>query len=163
MFFSLFLRVEFLYKPYAADPNENAVKLHNFNRLAKQLSKKVEKYAFPKMRKLFLWQIVSGCSPLTLADAEAAIGKLKVRKDCPNDADLESLSDKELMPILKAIRDTQIDKLRNKVVHKQAYRPTWEEVESALDECRKLLPPLTWHLGLHDDPGWYVGENLAGR
>jgi len=41
-------------------------------------------------------------------------------------------------------------------VHKQAYRPTREETEAALEEARSVLFPLTSRLGLYDDINWYL-------
>jgi hypothetical protein len=50
---------------------------------------------------------------------------------------------------------TNIHGLRNSVVHKQAYRPTYEEARRALDEARDILFPLGLRLELRDDPNWY--------
>ena len=49
-FFSLFFRVELLYKPFAADPDQN---LSELNELAKALQKKISDHAFRGMRALF--------------------------------------------------------------------------------------------------------------
>src|SRR2546430_2289653 len=76
VFFSLFLRVELLYKPFAADPEQNT---DHFNRLAEQLSEKVKEHAFGGMRALFLRQLISGARPQTLVEAEAAIAALDDR------------------------------------------------------------------------------------
>ena len=52
--------------------------------------------------------------------------------------------------LLKALRATTINTLRNQVVHKRAYRPTREEAESALEETRSIIFPLTQRLGLYE-------------
>ena len=153
VFFSLFLRVELLYKPFARDERKD---INHFNRLAEMLSKKVERCTFIPMRKLFLQQIIAAPRPANLAEAEMLIAKLKVPSCEPADTELERLGDEELIALLKGVKKTTIHKCRNAVVHKRAYRPTREETEAALEEARSLLLPLTNRLGLYDDINWYL-------
>jgi hypothetical protein len=148
----LFLRVELLYKPFAADPGMD---IDQLNRLAEQLAKKTENQAFAKMRNLFLRLVVSRISPKSLVEAGVAIAALRPKE--PTDAELESLPDQQLVALLKSVKKTRIIKLRNKVVHKQAYRPTRDEAEAALNESRLVLFPLSQRLGLYDDLNWYMG------
>ncbi|MCI0559021.1 MAG: hypothetical protein MN733_11035 [Nitrososphaera sp.] len=158
VFFSLFLRVELLYKPFAADPNKD---IDHLNRLIEQLADKVKTQTFGPMRALFLRQLISGSSPKTLTEAEAAISALEDHPRDPGDVELDSLSDKELVVLIKAIKRTTVGRLRNQVVHKRAYRPTREEVELALKETRSTLFPLTQRLNLYDDINWYMALNGA--
>lgn len=153
VFFSLFLRVELLYKPFARDIRKDISRL---NRLAEQLNEKVKEYTFARMRALFLRQLIAGLRPANLAEAEAAIAGLEDRPSDPKDTELEALSDRQLVDLLKALKSTTINILRNRVVHKQAYRPTREEAEAALEEARSLLFPLTSRLGLYDEINWYM-------
>ncbi|RLC71529.1 MAG: hypothetical protein DRI26_04920 [Chloroflexi bacterium] len=148
VFFSLFLRVELLYKPFARDGGED---INCLNRLAEMLIKKVERCTFVPMRKLFLQQIIAAPRPANLAEAETLIANLEVPSCEPTDTELERLDDEELVALLKGVKNTTIHKLRNAVVHKRAYRPTREETEAALEETRLLLSRLTNRLGLHDD------------
>ena len=151
--FNLFFRVELLYKPFAIDLYKDIDRL---NILADQLAKKVKNHTFGAMRALFLHQVVSGSAPRTLDESEVAIAALDDRPQDPRDIELDSLSDAELAGILKALKATKINKLRNQVVHKRAYRPTREEAELALEETRSIIFPLTKHLDLCDDISWYV-------
>jgi len=153
LFFSLFLRVELLYRPFAADPDKD---INRLNSLAEQLAEKVKNHAFGPMRALFLRQLVSGVTPKTLAEAEVAIATLDDRPKDPSDNEVESLPDNGLTALLKALKATTINRLRNQVVHKRAYRPTREEAELALEETRSIIFPLTQRLGLYDDINWYV-------
>lgn len=167
VFFSLFLRVELLYKPFARDIEKD---IDHLNRLAEQFSEKVKSHTFAPMRALFLRQIIYGPHPANLAEAEKAIGgleaglkaRLKARPSDPTDAELEVLGDKQLVALLKALKSATINTLRNRVVHKQAYRPTREEAEAALEEARSLLFPLTSRLGLRDDINWYMSRVNRG-
>jgi hypothetical protein len=153
VFFSLFLRVELLYRPFAADPDKD---IDQVNRLAKQLAEKVKDHTFGKMRALFLRQLVSDTSPKNLAEAKAAIAVLEDQPKDPADAELDSLPDKQLVALLKAMKQTTINRLRNQVVHKRAYRPTRHEAEAALEETRSVLLPLSQRLCLYDDINWYI-------
>jgi len=156
VFFSLFLRVELLYKPFARDIGRHTKQL---NRLAEQFSEKVKGHTFARMRALFLRQLIAGPSPADLAEAEDAIARLDDHPCDPRDAEIDALGDRQLVVLLKAVQRTAINILRNKVVHKQAYRPTREEAEAALDEARSLLFALTGRLGLYDDINWYLRQS----
>lgn len=154
VFFSLYLRVELLYKPFGADRNQG---LADLNRISGGLHDKIKEHTFTPMRALFLQHIVTGQPPKNLVEAEAMVTALPHRPgDPPKDVAIESLGDAKLVPLLKALKATSIHTLRNSIVHKQAYRPTREEVEAALKETRSILFPLTSHLQLHDDINWYM-------
>lgn len=153
VFFSPFFRVELLYKPFAADPDQD---LADLNRLSEELREKLQKHTFARMRALFLQHIVNGPSSKDLADAAAVIAGLPDNPGDPKDTAIESLGDAKLVPLLKALKATSINTLRNRVVHKQAYRPTRAEVEAALQETRSILFPLTSHLQLYDEINWYM-------
>lgn len=153
VFFSLFLRVELVYKPFGALPGQ---KVSDLNRLSEKLQNKIKKHTFTDMRALFLKHMVNGSPPKNLTEAAAVVAKFPKHPQTPNDADIESLSDAKLVRLLKALRTTNIHTLRNCVVHKRAYRPTGDEVDAALKKTRSILFPLTRHLQLHDDVNWYT-------
>lgn len=153
IFFSLFFRVELLYKPFGSDPEQE---LADLNRLSEELHDKIKEHTFSGMRALFLEHMVTGRSPKNLAEAAAVVAALPDRPREPKDAAIESLGDAKLVPLLKAVKATSIHTLRNRVVHKQAYRPTREEVEEAIKETRSVLFPLTRHLQLYDEINWYI-------
>ncbi|HWP56373.1 MAG TPA: hypothetical protein VNL14_00635 [Candidatus Acidoferrales bacterium] len=153
VFFSLFFRVELLYKPFGADPEQEPADL---NRLSEELHEKIKEHTFTGMRALFLEHMVTGRSPKNLAEAAAMVAALPDRPREPRDAAIESLGDAKLVPLLRAVKTTSINTLRNRVVHKQAYRPTREEVEEAIKETQSVLFPLTRHLNLYDEINWYM-------
>lgn len=145
MFFSLFLRVELLYKPFDAVPHQ---RLADLNRLLEELQKKIEKHTFGPMRALFLQHIVAGCSAKNLVESGALIAALPDHPQKPKETDIDGIHDAKLVLLLRKLRDTKINKLRNDVVHKNAYRPTRDEVEAAIEETRSILFPLTERLQL---------------
>lgn len=156
IFFSLFLRVEILYKPFGANPDHDIAEL---NRLSDALTDAIREHAFCSMRALFLRHIVEQRPPATLAESANLIAAMPGRPGNPKDSSIEGLSDRELIPLLKAVKATTIHTLRNRVVHKRAYRPSREEVEESLKEARSVLLPLTYRLDLHDDINWYMRNN----
>ncbi len=153
VFFSLFLRVQLLHKPFATDPNQD---LADLNRLSEALQEKIKDHTFVPMRALFLQHIVAHCSPKNLIEAEVVIAALPDHPGEPKDTAIQGLNDAKLDPLLKALKSTSIHTLRNRAVHKHAYRPTRDEVEAALEETRSILFPLTSHLQLYYDINWYM-------
>jgi len=153
VFFSLYFRVELLYKPFGADLDQELTEL---NRISENLHAKIKKHTFAPMRALFLQHMVTRQSPKNLVEAEAIVAALPEQPGDPKDAAIENLGDAKLVPLLKSLKTTSIHTLRNNTVHKQAYRPTRDEVETAIKETRSILFPLTSHLQLYDDINWYM-------
>jgi hypothetical protein len=161
VFFSLFFRVELLDQPFGTDLDQPFgtdldQELADLNRLSEELHDKIKEHTFTRMRALFLQHMVTGHSPENLAEAAAVVAALPDRPGDPKDAAIESLGDAKLVFLLKALKATSIHTLRNRIVHKQAYRPNRKEVEVALKEARSILFPLTSHLRLYDDINWYM-------
>ena len=152
LFFGLFFRVELLYKPFAADSSQN---LADLNRVAENLDAKIKNYAFARMKALFLQHAVARKSPKSVAEAATVVAGLPCHPGVPKNADIGALEDPKLVPLLKDIKNTTIDTLRNQVVHKAAYRPTRQEVEEALAEARSILFPLGTYFNLHDETSRY--------
>ena len=159
-FFSLYLRVELLYKPYVADPQSSSKKLEQLNALSQELQEKTKRHTFQTMRALFLRRMIDQQSVASLCDATRIIdANIDHPLDVSN-SDIEALkySDAALIQLLKDLNRTKIHELRNRVVHRGAYRPTREEAEECLDETESILFPLTGRLQLHDDLNFYVSE-----
>jgi hypothetical protein len=156
VFFSLFFRVELLYRPFAFDPDQEMADL---NSLSKELHGKIKKYTFAPMRALFLSYIGASHPPKTLAEASSVVSALPNNPKDPSDAAIESHSDVKLVSLLKALKRTNINTLRNQIVHQRAYRPTREQVGEALEETRSILFPLTSRLKLYDEINWYMKRN----
>ena len=156
MFFSLFLRVYLLYKPYTADANSGlAGSLDKVNELSATLHHKIERLTFPSMRKLFLSEVTNTMPVIDLLSAEKRILSLRPQQDTL-DSNIEALGDGNLVQLLKDLKGTDIHNVRNAVVHKQGHRPTKEEATKYFEEAKSILFPLTHHLDLHDDLNWYV-------
>ena len=157
MFFGLYLRVAFLYRPFSSD--WNAASLNHMNQVSEQLRKKVRKCAFWDMRAIFLRQVTAPSPPVNLVEAAEIIKTLDCKSPCPKEGDLRAVSDTKVANLLINLKKTTVNTLRNKVVHKIAYRPTRAKAENAVEEARSILLPLTNCLDLHDDVHWYCGRS----
>jgi hypothetical protein len=153
VFFALFLRVELVFRPWAADPDRDISEL---NRLLRLLRAKIENHGFNKLRAIVALRVAEAHPPKNVAEAEAAIKGLGADAFGPlGRIDLKNLPDKATGDLLSSLVATNVGSLRNSVVHKRAYRPTLDEARRALDEARSILCPLGSRLDLHDDPNWY--------
>ena len=159
VFFSLYFRVELLYKPYAGTPKGG--NLSRLNEVAERLTTKTKDDGFEKMRSAFLTHIVSGVSPGTLDDSERVIDAFPPRPQEPPDSAIRSLSDPKISQLLLEVKKAKIATLRNNVVHKTAYRPTKDEAKNALEEGMNLLLPLGSLLDLQDDVNWYCRKQFG--
>ncbi len=153
VFFSLYFRVELLYKPYAGTPKGGS--LPRLNDLAQRLITNTKPYAFEAMRSAFLTHMVSGVRPTNLDDSEKVIDAFPPKPAVPPDSAIRSLSDPKISQLLLEVKKAKIATLRNNVVHKTAYRPTVDEAKNALEEGMNLLLPLGSRLDLQDDVNWY--------
>ncbi|MGD9873790.1 MAG: hypothetical protein AB7T27_05925 [Kiritimatiellia bacterium] len=152
VFFSLFMRVNLLYRPFGADDEPD---LHTFNRLSRELHGKIKDHTFGPMRALFLWQLATQIPPENLVEAEVVIAALPKKPKEPADEVLEAIGNSKLVPLLKAIKHATVNTLRNEVVHKRAYRPKRGETKEAMDTARSTLLHLSYLLDLHDNVNMY--------
>lgn len=111
------------------------------------------------MRSLFLELVANGTAFTRLADAEAWIDSLMPNaRPKPPKSLIEAMPDLRLQSLLLRLYDSDIGTFRNRVVHKDAYRPTREEAEDALNHATELLHPLTTLLRLRGDASWYMAR-----
>ena len=155
MFFSLFLRVELLYKPFVADPNPKRSENQNrMNVLSKKLDCKTKRWTFDPMRSIFLSEVTDQQPVPDLRVSEGRIDSLKSRS--ASECKIRALSDTRLIPPLICLRDTGINKVRNAILHKQGYRPTKKEAKKYLEEAGSILFKLTRYLDLRDDLNYWI-------
>jgi hypothetical protein len=154
VFFSQYLRVELLYRPFALDSDQD---IEQLNQLAKLLYEKVKKQAFVSMRNQFFYQVLQQRQISSLKEAEKNINTLPERASEPSDNDLKSIADQELSELLLRLKSSKVGELRNGIVHQRAYRPTLEEVNDTLKDTREILFPLASMLKIQgEDLNWYM-------
>jgi hypothetical protein len=161
-FFSQYLRVELLYKSFASDLKTNEGDIKKLNDLMKSLHEKTEKLAFHDMQNLFFYQVLHPPHPASLREAEGIINTLSSKRNPGLGSDdrirnATIFSSKWVPELLVRLWSCDVSELRNRVVHKSAYRPTLEEVNNALKETREILLPLGQLLDVRvDDVNRYM-------
>jgi hypothetical protein len=156
VFFSQYLRVDLLYKPFARGPLEDIERLNNVMAL---LYDKTRKLSFDRMKNLFLSCVLDGARPKSLPEAEDIINGFSDKSPCPSDEQITNatISGHEgVRELLLRLKSCKVPEKRNRVVHQHAYRPTLDEVNEALKETREILFPLGSTLDVRiDDANLY--------
>jgi hypothetical protein len=144
-----------LYRPYYANERYRG-KVDQFNRLSKQLHETIERATFRPLKKILINTVVECVHPEDLDESELAIPRIKAEKFGRKlDADrVDAFPDPLLRDVLLRLQNLGVDELRNRVIHKESYRPRRGEVDRCLDEidvlidARRRLPVYT-----HDEWG----------
>jgi hypothetical protein len=158
VFFNHFLYVQLVYRPFANDGSRDLARL---NQLMSVLCKRVRNLSFRPMRDLTLHLIVHKVAPASLGAAEAEVARIPRRQIeiLPLLREhIEAVDDDRLRLLLLRLSEAGANTLRNRVVHKDASRPTQEEAQAAYKEAREILFGLTGRLRLGHDITWYIRE-----
>jgi hypothetical protein len=156
VFFSLFLRVELGYKPFAREANRPPIS--ELNATLDELFHTVRRYTYVPLRNIFIRLLLAHTRPASLAEARAAIATLPKLRDSLSDSEItSSYSPGPVRDLLVLLNQSTVHDARNAVVHKDAYRPTLAEATKAIEEAKDVLFPLGVHLLLlTDDFNWHV-------
>lgn len=139
MFFATFIYSNYLYRPFHHNASYPG-RLERFDGLAEQLGDAIWNFTFDPLRNVLVNTVVEGVRPRTLDESEVAIARIKGDNfgQRPAKARVDALSDSSVRAILLQLQELRIGELRNRVVHKDAYRPRRGEVEECSDEIRVL-------------------------
>jgi len=153
VFFSLYLRVHLLYRPFTRHQLEDTDgdDLEQLNALASMLYEAIQDCAFAKMRNVFLNCVLTYQNVASLGAAESILRTLPTFMQVPSDKLIDACSNPKLVALLKRVKDSKIGELRIRVVHQRAYRPTLAEVNTALKETRSIIFPFGHLLGIQGD------------
>ena len=155
MFFALYLRVELMYKPFWRDYEKGGGSISALNEISKSFLARVDGFSFDRMRSCFLQQAVSDVKPESLKDAAIMIDSLGGSKSPRLSEIRRAAVEGHVKKLLCRVAKTEVNALRNKVVHQRAYRPRRGEAEGAVKEARSLLFRLGHHLDLRENINWY--------
>jgi len=163
VFFSHFMYVQLLFRAFAKDESRDLTRLNTLIRL---LYQRMKGLTFEPMRRLVLRMIVDGVAPPSLVAAEpvilaipgAATGIRPVTR-----AEIDQMNDWRLKALLVKLLRADVNTLRNRVIHKDAYRPKEAEAKRVYREAREVLFGLTGRLQLGFDFEWYVNQPVAKR
>lgn len=153
VFFLHFMHVQFLWKPIGTNCGIN---LRRWNALGVELERKVRGFAFDGMRRLFLHHVLAGTAPQDFDQAQACIAAIPRKPADVSRSDVDAVAHERLRGLLLALHDTRIHELRNRIAHKQAYRPTRDETWTAYDDAFRTLFGLTSELRLRGDANYHI-------
>lgn len=158
-FFSFYLQAELLSKPYAKCTLDDidSEEVEAYNRISELLYEKLKRQTFDRLRNLFLRTVIDSKNLNNLIEAETAINALPDKPTIPSDEDIEALSDSNLASLLLAVKKVKIHEIRNRVVHKDAFRPSFDDAKNALSETSNIIFPLTELFSLDvEDTSWFM-------
>ena len=155
VFFSTYLRVELLYRPYAKNHFSEPDSLEILNRLSQKLYQSVSDYTFANLRRIFIRRILYGTPLDSLHESEEEIKHLRTYKKTVSNSNIQRHTKEPLTILLQELNRCRIAELRNKVIHQHAYRPSSEDVKVFFDEACHLILSLEEKLDINDDLNWY--------
>jgi hypothetical protein len=139
MFFATFVYSNYLYRPFHHTVRHAEIR-ERFEGLAEQLGGAIWNFTFDQLRNVLVNTIVEGVRPRTLDESEVAIARIKDDNfdHRPAKARVDALPNSSVRAVLLQLQGLRIGDLRNRVVHKDAYRPHRWEVEECSDEIGVL-------------------------
>ena len=148
IFIKTFFNVELIYKLVNIDDE-----VDDINQLTIYLDKSIKNYTFYKLRNLFLLWFIKGIRPKDFSNSYDIISSLskdlkKLKNNEIKESDLNVVADDELRSLLASLMKSEINKIRNQIIHKDAYRPSSEETENAYKEIWNMIIPLRRKLGI---------------
>ncbi|WP_437732099.1 hypothetical protein [Sorangium sp. So ce1335] len=150
LFFAHFLRVELLFRPNQRDPDFFADEIRWLNDHAQLLVKRTQRHGFEDMRRLFLRVALDRHSLTSRAAAASYIAGLPKKPSAVKRGEIETLANLERRKLLLDVFGAEIAQLRNKVVHKDALRPSREKTEQAISNAYKTIFAIGAHFGIGD-------------
>jgi len=158
VFFGHYLRVGLIYKPFWADVRAEK-DIGSLKNLEKLLYKKTRRFSFTDMKNLFICHLLYEDQPKSMLESENIIRRIPLKPSPHSNDEIKNAqmpSDKRVRQLLLVLNACGVPELRNRVVHKLAFRPDANEVRAALKETREILFPLAYALRVHvADPNWY--------
>lgn len=138
MFFSHYLSVELVYRPSRREGHRrDELKMLKAN--ADLLTSRIKYFAYEKMRSVYLHLAKDGTEVTTMAAGAAAIASIPDSPLKVSDEQLLGVPNDELRALLRRLRHLQIHELRNRIVHKAAYRPTASEARGMATEAYEVV------------------------
>jgi hypothetical protein len=139
MFFATFAYSHYVYRPFHHNARYPG-RTERFDGLSKQLGDAIWSFTFHPLRNVLVNTVVEGVRPRTLDESEVAIARIKGDNfgQRPAKARVDAFSDSSVRTVLLQLQELRIGELRNRVVHKYAYRPRRGEIEECSDEIRVL-------------------------
>lgn len=135
LFLGTFAYSNFVYRPFWLE-KRHAAAINELNRNLQQLRLNTRSFNLRNLVNLVAHTVIRQLHPRTLAEAApmiAAIHDEALQRD-PSGSDIAAIHDPDVREAVQRIRTLQIIELRNKVGHKEAYRPSAAEVIPCKEE-----------------------------
>lgn len=153
VFFSLYIYITLAYKPFNREENST----NELNRLISKIYEETKKYSYIKMQNIILNLLVEDIHPSNIENSLEIINNISNYASQPSRNKIEGIEDEELKTMLLELMDVNISSLRNKVVHKFAYRPSEKEASDSIEEIRRIILNLSRKLEIvGDDANVYI-------
>jgi hypothetical protein len=153
-FFSLHLRVVLCFDPVRQG---RSLDLDALNSDLERLFETIRTWTFGPLRNTFAAIAGTHGARVPVAEVPRVFNALPEYKERPLDKSIASTADPQMRALLAQLRGTSVDRLRNQVVHKEAYRPSRVEAEEALESTGALLFPLAQAVRVStEDANWYL-------
>ena len=159
MFFATSIFSNYLYRPFFANGGAWGAP-EQVNWLSLQLDDAIRNHTFFPLRNVLMNTAVRSVHPQTLDESEMAIPRIEDEnfgQDVAN-ARIAAFPDPQVRDVLLRLQDLTIGELRNKVVHKDAYRPRRSEVENCRTEEIELLYDVKHSLDIRTFEEWQAGS-----
>ncbi|MBJ6911077.1 hypothetical protein JG661_17405 [Vibrio cholerae] len=151
---SQLLLVELIYKKY-----KNSNGLNKLNESIDIYTEKTSKYGFKCQANFLINYMLLDSKPITLEDSLKYISSLPDKQNtCKKDAITNCIS--IYKDLATDLYNTEIHKIRNKIAHKQALRPSRNQAEQVLEEASNIIDLSQNIFSVHSiDINSYINQN----
>lgn len=145
-FFNLFLLSTLLIKPFFEYSIFKSI--DQFNEIESLLRHRSKDYPFTKMRNIFISLNLTNKTYQTKDEIIQIIKNMPKLTKTIKDIKINEINDDFFRSYLLRLKNHKINEIRNQIIHKYAYRPSFEEVEFHLKESREIIFSLSARLEL---------------
>ena len=138
MFFVRAIEVKLIYQPFKDKVLQRDC--DQLNDLCKKLHTKIKKYPFGSLQHVFFDLYLNDKVFQSLKSIEDYINTIDCRKNkTPQDAQIDLYPNINARELFKKMKLTNINEIRNDVVHKRGYRPNRVTVEKNIESIREII------------------------
>ena len=153
-FFLKGIEIKLLWEPWKRKLFQRDTEI--FNHYSDKLHKKTQDYSYSKLLNVFFDLYLKNRSFLSQMSIDDYMNLI----DCfakiePKDEDIQKYHDPETKDLFMRLKKLKINKMRNNVAHKCAFRPTRQDVEKYLEEERSVVFGLQTRLKMKHETTYF--------
>ena len=153
-FFQKGIEIKLLWEPWQKKVFKKGIGI--FNHYSHKLYNKTQDYTYSKLLNVFLDLYLKDKSFHSQASIDEYIDAI----DCfakiePKDKDIRKYHDQKTTDLLLKLKKVKINRTRNNVVHKYAFRPSLQDAEKYLEEVRSVVFSLHTRLKMKSETQYY--------